>query len=104
MRRLENHRTSSETVSDLINSKRIKHEKIGTWDYYEKVTSRPWYVPGRGLLEQLDTLRHNLPYAWIMLKDIGSIQNMWIILSTYVGIRLLLSFYMQAAFGTPGSY
>lgn len=84
---------SPEKASDLvIGGMCIKREKVGVWDYYEKINPKSWGVPGSGLKEQLNTLQHDFPYAWHMLKDISSIQSIWIIFPTYVGIGLLLSF------------
>lgn len=84
--------TSSKTAFDPNDRKRVKHKKLGIWDYYEEVSPELEKVPGGRRLEQLNALRQSLPYVWFMLKDLSSLRSTWIILPFYAVISLVMSF------------
>lgn len=84
--------TSSKEAFDPDDAQRVKHTKIGIWDLYEEVSPELKNVPGAARVEQLNEFRQSAPYIWLMLKDLSSLRSIWLVLSSYVVIKLALSF------------
>ncbi|KAF8060884.1 P-loop containing nucleoside triphosphate hydrolase protein [Lyophyllum atratum] len=69
----------------------VKHSKVGVWDLYEEIHPELANVPASSRLEPYLEMANNAPYAWRMLKDIGSIRACWFLLAVYLAIECVAS-------------
>ncbi|KZT08913.1 P-loop containing nucleoside triphosphate hydrolase protein [Laetiporus sulphureus 93-53] len=84
-------------------TKRVKHMRIGVWDYYtEKIPILGWNVPGTSRLEHYFETTQSLPYVWQMMKDISGIRNCWTLLIAYVVLELINSMIPAASLWFSG--
>lgn len=69
---------------------RIKHTRIGVWDLYEeKHSDIP--IPGASRLEITSQMLQDLPYVWIMLKDICRIRRCLVLVMLYLAAEVAAS-------------
>lgn len=83
---------------------KVKHTKIGVWDFYQDVLTlgTKSHFSWRIKLHFFDNFRKcipehyleavdSLPYVWLMLRDIAALRECWMLLSMYLVVELLLS-------------
>lgn len=90
-RKRQGRRTGTGTF-DPEDASRVKHTRIGVWDFYEE--RQPilgWNIPGVATLEHYLEVTRSLPYVWRMIKDISSIPNCWLLVLIYVFVELVQS-------------
>ena len=81
--------TSRKGVFNPEDETKVKHTKLGIWDLYEEKEPELANIPGSSRLERFLALKQNLPYLWMMLRDIGSIRSCWMLL-VYYGILIFI--------------
>ena len=62
---------------------------MGVWDFYEEIAPELERIPGASNWERYLQIRRDLPYVWIMLKDISSIRSCWSLMFFYGVIEVL---------------
>ena len=78
-------------VFDTEDSKNVKHSYLGVWDLYEERHPELSRIPGASRAESSLEIIQSLPYLLRMIKDIGSIKNCWLLLSSYLFVITLSS-------------
>ena len=81
--------TSRKGVFNHEDVTKVKHTKVGVWDLYEEKEPELANIPGSSRLEQLLAMKQDLPYLWMMLKDIGSIRSSWGLLVVYMAVVII---------------
>lgn len=96
--------SETETECEANDCKQIKHMQFGVWDYYEEVSPKLWgtCMSGRKWREQLNTLQNDIPYVWMMLKDLSSLESTWTIFTIYASIGFVLSLFPVITFWYSG--
>jgi hypothetical protein len=74
---------------DTEDSKNVKHSRLGVWDLYEEKHPKLSRIPGASRAESYLEIAQSLPYVWRMIKDIGGINNCWLLLSLYLFVIIL---------------
>ena len=80
-------KNSSPTAFDPNDTQRVRHTKLGVWDFYQEINSKLQYLPGSNTIERIADTINTLPYVWKMFKDIGSMKD--------CRFRLILLFIVQ---------
>jgi hypothetical protein len=76
---------------DTEDSKNVKHSRLGVWELYEEKHPEISRIPGASRAESYLEIVQSLPYVWRMIKDIGSIENCWLLLSLYLCVIVVSS-------------
>lgn len=70
---------------------RVKHSKIGVWDFYQEIFPDVENIPGGTFLEQLNEFKLGSRYVLRMLKDISQLRNCWTAMALYAACTGVLS-------------
>ncbi|CAL1697352.1 unnamed protein product [Somion occarium] len=91
MRRRFKARSSRKGTFNPDDATRVKHTRVGVWDLYQEITPELEKIPGSSKYERYLELRRDLPFVWLMLKDISSMRSCWLLLCCYICVELALS-------------
>ena len=78
-------------IFDTEDSKNVKHSRLGVWDLYEEKHPELARIPGASKAESYLEIAQSLPYVLRMIKDLGNIENCWLLLSLYLFVIILSS-------------
>ncbi|KAK7688165.1 hypothetical protein QCA50_008535 [Cerrena zonata] len=76
---------------DPDDTTRVKHTRVGVWDLYEEITPELQNIPGASNYERFLEWKRDLPYVWLMLKDISSIRRCWPLFFSYFCVEFALA-------------
>lgn len=79
---------------DVDDKRRVKHSKIGVWDLYEERVSTKSLIsslPGVDIVENYLQVFQNVPYVWMMVKDIAGLRGCWWLLIMYILVEVVSS-------------
>ncbi|KAF8446437.1 P-loop containing nucleoside triphosphate hydrolase protein [Boletus edulis BED1] len=76
---------------DPNDAARIKHTRLGVWDFYEEKHPNIGPIPGASRLETASLMLQSSPYVWRMLKDICSIRRCLVLMILYLLVEVAAS-------------
>ncbi|KAF7319930.1 ABC transporter related protein [Mycena kentingensis (nom. inval.)] len=95
-RRYRNYKAVNEDKEGVFNpedTSKVRHTKVGIWDFYEELDPKTKYVPNSILprLESWAAIRGSWPFIWRMLSEISSIPGCLWLLAAYLANTLVIS-------------